>query len=94
MGDPECQVIIPRLKTDIVKVFRNTVSNKLKNTNISLQKQKCMTIVLCSKGYPGNYEKNKVIKNLKSLNSTIMILFITQELKLIMELHFQMGVEY
>ena len=32
MGDPECQVIIPRLKTDIVKVFRNTVSNKLKNT--------------------------------------------------------------
>ena len=57
MGDPECQVIIPRLKTDIVKVFRNTVSNKLKNTNISWQKQKCMTIVLCSKGYPGNYEK-------------------------------------
>lgn len=35
MGDPECQVIIPRLKTDIVKVFRNTISNKLKNTNIS-----------------------------------------------------------
>ena len=67
MGDPECQVIIPRLKTDIVKVFRNTVSNKLKNTNISWQKQKCMTIVLCSKGYPGNYEKNKVIKNLEKL---------------------------
>lgn len=67
MGDPECQVIIPRLKTDIVKVFRNTISNKLKNTNISWQKKKCMTIVLCSKGYPGNYKKNKVIKNLNKL---------------------------
>ena len=53
-----------------------------------------MTIVLCSKGYPGNYEKIKLSKIWKSLNSTIMILFITQELKLIMELHFQMGVEY
>ena len=67
MGDPECQVIIPRLKTDIVKVFLNTVNNKLINTDISWQKKKCMTIVLCSKGYPGNYEKNKVIKNLNKL---------------------------
>ena len=67
MGDPECQVIIPRLKTDIVKVFLNTVNNKLINTDISWQKKKCMTIVLCSKGYPGNYKKNKVIKNLNKL---------------------------
>ena len=67
MGDPECQVIIPRLKTDIVKVFLNTVNNNLINTDISWQKKKCMTIVLCSKGYPGNYEKNKVIKNLNKL---------------------------
>ena len=40
MGDPECQVILPRLKTDIVKIFKNTISNKLKKTKIEWRKQK------------------------------------------------------
>jgi len=64
MGDPECQVILPRLKTDIVKIFKNSVSNNLKSTEIEWKKQKSMTIVLCSKGYPGVYKKNLSIKNL------------------------------
>ena len=34
MGDPECQVILPRLKTDIVKIFKGVLANKLKNLNI------------------------------------------------------------
>ena len=63
MGDPECQVIIPRLKTDIVKIIINTLNNKLNNTKIEWHKKKCMTIVLCSKGYPGNYKKNQIINN-------------------------------
>ena len=67
MGDPECQVILPRLKTDIVKIFKNTTNNNLKNTIIKWNKQKCMTIVLCSKGYPGNYKKNLEIKNIKKI---------------------------
>ncbi len=68
MGDPECQVIIPRLKTDIVKIFQNAVANKLINTNIQWKKEKCMTIVLCTKGYPGKYKKNLKIKNLQKIN--------------------------
>ena len=40
MGDPECQVILPRLKTDIVEIFLNTVNNKLKNTVIKWRKGK------------------------------------------------------
>ena len=67
MGDPECQVILPRLKTDIVKIFKNTTNNNLKNTIIKWNKQKCMTIVLCSKGYPGNFKKNLEIKNIKKI---------------------------
>ena len=67
MGDPECQVIIPRLKTDIVKIFLNTLENKLKKTKIMWHKKKCMTIVLCSKGYPGSYKKGKIIQNLNKL---------------------------
>ena len=68
MGDPECQVIIPRLRTDILKIFNNASINKLNKINIEWKKLKCMTIVLCSKGYPGKYKKNKRIKNLDKLN--------------------------
>ncbi len=67
MGDPECQVILPRLKTDLIKIFKNANSNKLKNTKIKWKKQKCMTIVLCTKGYPGTYKKNLQIKNIDKI---------------------------
>ncbi len=67
MGDPECQVILPRLKSDLVTVIKNTINNKLKNTKIKWSKNKSMTIVLCSKGYPGKYKKNKKINNLSSI---------------------------
>ena len=64
MGDPECQVILPRLKTDLIKIINNVVNNKLKQTSINWHNKKSMTVVLCSKGYPGKYKKNKTIKNL------------------------------
>ena len=64
MGDPECQVILPRLKTDLIKIINNVVNNKLNKTVINWHKKKSMTVVLCSKGYPGKYKKNKTIKNL------------------------------
>ena len=67
MGDPECQVIIPRLKTDILKIFNNALENKLHKIQIKWKKLKCMTIVLCSKGYPAKYKKNKIIKNVKKV---------------------------
>ncbi len=67
MGDPECQVILPRLKSDIVKIFKNSIRNKLKNTKIDWKKQKCMTIVLCSKGYPRTYKKNLKINNINKI---------------------------
>jgi phosphoribosylamine--glycine ligase len=67
MGDPECQVILPRLKTDLVNIIINAVANKLNKTKIKWKKDKSMTIVLCSKGYPGNYKKNVSIKNFDKL---------------------------
>ena len=68
MGDPECEVIIPRLNTDIVKIFNRTIENKLDKINIKWKKLKCMTVVLCSKGYPFKYKKNIPIENLKRIN--------------------------
>ena len=61
MGDPECQVIIPRLKTDLVKIFNAAIDNKLNKIKIRWNKDKCMTTVLCTKGYPGKYKTNKII---------------------------------
>jgi len=67
MGDPECQTILPRLKSDLVKLIKNTTMNKLKKTTIEWKKEKSMTVVLCSKGYPNNYKKNKIIKNINKI---------------------------
>ena len=67
MGDPECQVILPRLKSDLVKIILAATNNKLKNIHIKWRKQKAMTIVLCAKGYPGKYQKGKEIKKLKHI---------------------------
>tara|TARA_B100001059_G_C17757073_1_gene540543 strand:- start:18 stop:1298 length:1281 start_codon:yes stop_codon:yes gene_type:complete len=71
MGDPECQVILPRLKTDLIKIFMSAIANKLSQINIEWEKQiKSMTIVLCSRGYPGNYKKNLLIKNIDKVKLT------------------------
>ena len=67
MGDPECQVILPRLNTDLIKIFNAKIDNKLNKIKLKWKKIKCMTVVLCSKGYPGKYEKNKQIPNLKKI---------------------------
>ena len=67
MGDPECQVIIPRLKTDIVKILNACSFNNLNKIKIEWKKLKCMTIVLCSKGYPKNIKKIKELKNINKI---------------------------
>ena len=67
MGDPECQVILPRLKTDLLKIFCAAVKNKIDKINIKWKQSKCMTIVLCSKGYPEKYKKNKFLKNIDKI---------------------------
>jgi len=61
MGDPECQVIMPRLKTDLVKILNASVENKLHKIKIKWYQDKCMTTVLCAKGYPNKYTTNKII---------------------------------
>jgi len=67
MGDPECQVILPRLKTDLIKIIDAACSNNLKNININWKEDKCMTIVLCSKGYPNKYKKNLKLNTLNKI---------------------------
>ena len=67
MGDPECQVILQRLKSDFLKIIKFAVDDKLNKAKIKWKNKKSMTIVLCSKGYPNNYKKNKPIENLNKI---------------------------
>ena len=82
MGDPECQVIMPRLKTDLIKILNAALNNKLDKIKIKWSKDKCMATVLCSNGYPGKYTTGKEI-NLKKikLNKKSFIFHASTKLK-------------
>ena len=69
MGDPECQVIMPRLKTDLVQLLNASVKNRLNKIKIKWSNNKCMTTVLCAKGYPNNHATKKKI-NLENVKLT------------------------
>jgi len=68
MGDPECQTILPRLKTDIVDIFYACCKNKLSSIDIEWKQEKSLCIVLCSRGYPDKYENNILINNIDKIN--------------------------
>ena len=67
MGDPECQTILPKLKTDFIKLINACVNNNLSSINLEWYDDKSLCVVLCSKGYPEIYKNNIEIKNLKDI---------------------------
>ena len=67
MGDPECQVLMMRLETDLLKIIDSAIKNKLKDLIIKWSKKNSITIVLCAKGYPSNYIQDSEIKNLSDI---------------------------
>ena len=68
MGDPECQTILPKLKTDLVDILAACVEGKLSTIDIEWHKEKSLCIVVCSKGYPDEYSNNIIIKNIETIN--------------------------
>ena len=69
MGDPECQVLMMKLRTDLLEIVDCTTKNNLNNLKIEWDKNNCITIVLCANGYPSNYIRDKEIKNLSTIIS-------------------------
>ena len=61
MGDPETEVVMPRLKTDLLDLFTATAKGELANTAFELDDRYCTTVMLVAAGYPGSYEKGKAI---------------------------------
>ena len=68
MGDPECQTILPKLKTDFLDIIDACVNKKLNTINFEWKNEKSLCVVLCSKGYPEKYVNNQEIKNGNDLN--------------------------
>ena len=68
MGDPECQTIIPKLKSDLLDIILACVESKLDQIQIDWHDINSLCIVLCSKGYPDQYKKDMIIKNLTKIN--------------------------
>ncbi|MDI6785243.1 MAG: phosphoribosylamine--glycine ligase [bacterium] len=64
LGDPEAQVILPRLETDLTEVVEACLSESINEANIKWNSKSCLCVVLASEGYPGSYKKGKEIKGL------------------------------
>ena len=64
LGDPEAQAILMRLKSDIIDIFLAVTDDKLDELKIKWEDQSACTIVLASDGYPGKYNKEKIIEGL------------------------------
>ena len=67
MGDPECQTILPKLKTDLADILLACCDGKLDDVDIQWLNKKSLCVVLCSKGYPDSFLKNIEIENLEQI---------------------------
>lgn len=72
MGDPEAEVVIPRIKTDLLELFKHTANETLVKANFETEKNATATVMLVSGGYPGKYEKGKRINHPNQVKDSIL----------------------
>lgn len=72
-GDPETQVVLPRLETDLMEIFNAMLQQKLSNIDIQWNKKGVVCVVLASGGYPGDYEKGKEISGLENIGDNTVV---------------------
>jgi phosphoribosylamine--glycine ligase len=71
-GDPETQVVLPRLKSDLAEIFMATVDGRLEQIEIEWSDEAAVCVVLASGGYPGPYEKGKPITGLDQVKQSVV----------------------
>ena len=72
MGDPETEVVLPRLKNDFVEILQAMANGTLDKINIEIDERAATTIMLVSGGYPEDYEKGKEITGIEAVNGSIV----------------------
>lgn len=72
-GDPETQSVLMRLDTDLYEIFDAVCENRLKDIDIKWKEDRAVCVVLASGGYPGDYEKGKVITGLDDVDDGVVV---------------------
>ncbi|TDW50203.1 phosphoribosylamine--glycine ligase [Flavobacterium sp. 270] len=72
MGDPETEVVVPRLKSDLVELFLSVADEKLGDFNLEVDPRSATTIMVVSGGYPEDFEKGKTITGLETITDSIV----------------------
>lgn len=72
MGDPETEVVLPRLKTDLLEILEAVANESLDEVDVEIDPRVATTVMLVSDGYPGSYEKGKVIKNIDKVQESVV----------------------
>jgi phosphoribosylamine--glycine ligase len=72
-GDPECQVIIPRLKSDLLDIILGVINGTLNSASAEWTEEVCVGVVMASTGYPGNYKTGFPISGLEDVDREILI---------------------
>ena len=72
MGDPETEVVMPRLRSDLLDLLEGVASNTLSERDIQFTEQSAATVMMVSGGYPGDYEKGKQIFGLNTVSDSIV----------------------
>lgn len=80
-GDPETEVVLPRMESDLIDVIEKSIEGTLKAEDLTWKKDKCMTVILTSKGYPLKYEKGKEISGIENVDEDIYVYHNNTEFK-------------
>lgn len=72
MGDPETEVVIPRLKSDILELFEGVATRTLSERDVEIDERTATTVMMVSGGYPNAYEKEKTISGLTGIHDSIV----------------------
>jgi len=72
-GDPETQVILPRLKTDLVDIMMAAIEGKLDKVKIEIRPEACVAVVIASGGYPGKYQTGLPISGLDDVDKDVTV---------------------
>lgn len=72
MGDPETEAVMLRVKSDFVDLLEGAATGTLSEKSIEIDEQTAVTVMLVSGGYPGNYEKGKIVSGTEMVNGSIV----------------------